>query len=282
MPEQDPIQKVFRDVREHQRIAMLIQKFSTNKGNVQKIALEGLDLSDCRRILDIGCAFGSFTEKLKGRIPPEAIATGVDIIEAYEPLYLDACKRASIHGKFFSAGSPILKSFPDRSFDLALCSYALYFFPDIIPEVARLLGPEGFFTVITHDRRNTGELIDLAKRILETKGLLQQKKLPLEIITDRFSSDNGETLLKPWFEKISIIDFNNTLVFSREDREHLLEYFRFKSPLYLTDTGLDPQAILPVILESLHQASSDRNGMTISKNDRIFICSLPRHGGARV
>jgi SAM-dependent methyltransferase len=281
MSEQLQIEKVFRDVHEHQRVADLIQRFSTNKGNVQKIALEGLELANCRQILDLGCAFGSFTGKLRGRVPPDAIATGIDIIAAYEPLYLEACRKASIQGRFFSTGSPVLKTFPERSFDLALCSYALYFFPEIIQEITRLLRPDGVFAVITHYRRNTGELIDLTKQTLETSGLLQDSQLPLEIITDRFSSDNGESLLKPWFDKISVIDFNNELIFSREDTRYLLEYFRFKSPLYLTDTGLDAEAILPVILQNLQQAASERNGMTISKNDRIFLCSLPRHGGVK-
>jgi SAM-dependent methyltransferase len=281
MSEQLQIEKVFRDVHEHRRIADLIQRFSTNKGNVQKIALEGLELANCRQVLDLGCAFGSFTEKLKGRVSPEATATGIDIIAAYEPLYLEACRRASIQGRFFSTGSPILKTFPEKSFDLVLCSYALYFFPEVIPEVTRLLRPDGFFAVVTHCRRNTGELIDLAKTILEANGLLQAKDLPLQIINNRFSSDNGESLLKPWFSKISVIDFNNVLVFSREDSEYLLAYFRFKSPLYLTDAGFDAEAILPVILENLRQASSERNGMTISKDDRIFICSLPRYGGVK-
>jgi len=279
MSEQLQIEKVFRDVHKHRRVADLIQRFSTNKGNVQKIALEGLDLTDCRQILDLGCAFGSFSEKLKGRVPPDATATGVDIIAANKPLYLAACGRASIRGQFFSTGSPILKTFAEKSFDLALCSYALYFFPDVIPEVARLLRPGGIFAVITHCRRNNGELIDLTKMILETNGLLQEKDLPLEIINNRFSSDNGETLLKPWFSRVVTIDFINTLVFTKEDTEYLLEYFRFKSPLYLTDMGLNVEAILPLILENLERASGERNGMTISKDDLIFICSLPRHGG---
>lgn len=279
MSEQVQIQKVFRDVREHQRIAELILKFSTNKGNVQRIALEGLDLRGCRQILDLGCAFGSFTEKLRGRMPADAAATGVDIIAANKPLYLAACERASIRGRFFSTGSSVLKTFPDRFFDLALCSYALYFFPEAIPVIAGLLRPEGIFAVITHSPRNNGELIDLTKMILEAKGLLPQKELPLEIINRRFSSDNGEALLKPWFRRVEIIDFNNTLVFTKEDAGYLLEYFRFKSPLYLADAGLDLHAILPLILENLEQASCERNGMTISKDDRIFICSLPRQGG---
>ncbi|MFH1081174.1 MAG: hypothetical protein V1766_13100 [Pseudomonadota bacterium] len=62
MSEQIQIQKVFRDVHEHQRVAGLIQRFSTNKGNVQEIALEGLEFRIYRQILDLGCAFGSFTD----------------------------------------------------------------------------------------------------------------------------------------------------------------------------------------------------------------------------
>jgi ubiquinone/menaquinone biosynthesis C-methylase UbiE len=279
MSEQDQIQKVFRDVHEHQRIAELIQKFSTNKGNVQKIALEELDLAECRNILDLGCAFGSFSEKLKGRVAPDATATGVDIIAAYKPLYLAACEQASIRGQFFSTGAPLLKTFPERSFDLALCSYALYFFPEVISEIAHLLRPGGIFVVITHYRRNSGELIDLTKKILKTNGLLREMDLPLEIINNRFSADNGEALLKPWFGRVEIIDFTNTLVFTKQDTGFLLEYFRFKSPLYLTDAGLDAEAVLPLILENLSRSASEREGMTISKDDRIFICSLPRHGG---
>lgn len=279
MSEQAPIQQVFRQVHEHQRIAELIQKFSTNKGNVQKIALEGIDLRNCRQILDLGCAFGSFTEKLRGRVAAEATATGVDIIAANKPLYLAACGRASIRGRFFAAGSSVLKTFPESSFDLALCSYALYFFPDAIPEVARLLRPDGIFAVITHDRRNNGELIHMTKMILEQNGLLQHKDLPLEIINNRFSSDNGEALLTPWFGRVEIMDFTNTLVFTKEDTRYLLEYFRFKSPLYLADAGFDAQAVLPLILENLARASCALNGMTISKSDRIFICALPRPGG---
>jgi SAM-dependent methyltransferase len=281
MSEQLQIEKVFRDVHEHQRIAGLIQRFSTNSGNVQKIALEGLNLSNCRQILDLGCAFGSFSEKLQGRVAPDATATGVDIIAAYESLYLAACGRAAIRGKFFSTGSPILETFPDRSFDLALCSYALYFFPEAIPEVARLLRPDGVFAVITHYRRNTGELIDLTKQILAARGLLEGSRLPLEIITDRFSSENGEALLKPWFGKIRVVNFNNALVFAREDAERLLEYFRFKSPLYLMDTGIEPDVILPVILDQLQEGVCNSSGMVVSKDDRIFICSAPRHEGIK-
>ena len=276
MSEQAQIHKVFDDVQAHLRIADLIQRFSTNKHDVRRTSLEGLDLKECRQILDLGCAFGSFTDKLKGRVSLEAVATGVDVIGGYEPLFLAACRRAGIHGRFFSTGTSILKSFADRSFDLILCSYALYFFPEMIPEISRLLRRKGTFVAITHHRQNAGEMIELIKGILDTMGLFHERDLPLESITGRFSAENGDALLRPWFGKIHVIDFPNRLVFSKQDIEYFLDYYRFKSPLYFTDTGLDMEAIVPVVSEQIRRAASERQGITISKDDCIFICALPR------
>jgi len=222
MSEQAQIHKVFDNVQAHLRIADLIQRFSTNKHDVHRTALEGMDLMECRQILDLGCAFGSFTDKLKGRVSHEAVATGVDVIGTYEPLFLAACRRAGIHGRFFPTGTSILKTFADRSFDLILCSYALYFFPEVIPEIARILHKKGAFVAITHHRQNAGEMIELIKRILDTMGLSHERDLPLEHIIGRFSSENGEALLQPWFGRIKVIDFPNKLVFPKQDIEYFL------------------------------------------------------------
>jgi len=276
MSEQAQIHKVFDDVQAHLRIADLIQRLSTNKHDVRRTSLEGLDLKDCRQILDLGCAFGSFTDKLKGRVSPDAVATGVDVIGGYEPLFLAACRRAGIRGRFFPTGTSILETFADRSFDLILCSYALYFFPEAIPEIARLLHPKGTFVAITHQRQNAVEMIGLVKRVLDAMGLFHERDLPLENITGRFSSENGEALLQPWFGRIDVIDFPNKLVFSKQDIEHFLDYYRFKSPLYFTDTGLDMEAVIPAVSEQIRRAASERNGITVSKDDCIFICALPK------
>lgn len=276
MSEQAQIHRVFDDVQAHLRIADLILRFSTNKHDVRRTSLEGLDLKDCRQILDLGCAFGSFTDKLEDRVSPDAVATGVDVIRGYEPLFLAACRWAGIRGRFFSAGTSILETFADRTFDLILCSYALYFFPEAIPEIARLLHPKGTFVAITHHRQNAVEMIGLVKRVLDAMGLFHERDLPLENITGRFSSENGEALLAPWFGRIDVIDFPNKLVFSKQDIEPFLDYCRFKSPLYFTDTGLDMEAVIPAVSEQIRRAVSERNGITVSKDDRIFICALPK------
>ncbi len=278
MPERVRIQKVFNDIHAHRHIADLIRRFSSNQRDVRQVALEGLDLRGCRRILDLGCAFGSFAESLRGRVHPAATITGVDVIEAYEPLFCEACRQAGIRGLFLPGGTSVLQTFADRSFHLILCSYALYFFPEVIPDISRLLSRKGIFIAITHHRRNAGELIDLTKNILAAKGLFRKRELPFEAIIGRFAAENGEALLKPWFQRIKTIDYPNTLAFPNADARYLLEYFRFKSPLYFTGVETDAEALLPLVLGDLERVFAERNGLTISKDDRIFICTLPRQG----
>ncbi len=58
----------------------------------------------------------------------------------------------------------------------------------------------------------------------------------------------------------------------------MTDYFRFKSPLYFTDTGLDIEALIPTVLQRLTRDAQRQNGMSITKDDCIFICTLPRQG----
>jgi len=81
------IRKVFRDVQRHLAIAQLIRRFSTNKEDIRKTALNHVDLSNCHNVLELGCAFGAFTEALKDRLHSDATITGIDIIPEYKPFF---------------------------------------------------------------------------------------------------------------------------------------------------------------------------------------------------
>lgn len=81
------ILQVFKKVQEHRRIERLIRQFSTNKDDIRITALNQVDLTDCQNVLELGCAFGSFTEALKDRLHPEAKITGLDIVPEYKPFF---------------------------------------------------------------------------------------------------------------------------------------------------------------------------------------------------
>jgi ubiquinone/menaquinone biosynthesis C-methylase UbiE len=270
------IRQVFRNVQKHQRTEQLIRKFSSNKDDIRITALNQVDLTHCQNVLELGCAFGSFTEALKDRLHLEAKITGLDIVPEYEPFFLEACKRAGYSGNFSSTGIKPIKKYPAGTFDLVICSFALYFFIEIIPEIARVLRKNGIFITITHSRRNMQELIALTKTILEKNKLLSgNESLPIEIILRQFSSENGAALLSPHFRRIQQIDFNNSLIFKEQETEFFLEYYQFKRPFFLTGTNTLKNDIFNQLRLELQNMTMNSKIIKMCKDDRIFICSEP-------
>ena len=270
------IRKVFRDVQKHLAIAQLIRRFSTNKDDIRKTALKQVDLSNCKSILELGCAFGAFTEALKDKLHPEAKITGIDIISEYKPFFLEACKRAGYSGYFFSSGIDKIKKFPAGSFDLVICSYALYFFADMIPEIARVLKKDGLFITITHSQADMREIVSIVKNILQQNNSINDKQsLPIEIIFDQFSAENGEKLLHSFFGRILAIDFKKALVFQPQEIDHFLDYFQFKKSFFLSGTDAHNKTIINQLMRELQDSAMKNNLVTMCKDDKIFICSHP-------
>jgi ubiquinone/menaquinone biosynthesis C-methylase UbiE len=307
------IRKVFRNVQKHRLIEQLIRQFSTNKEDIRKNALLPADISSCQNILELGCAFGSFTESLKGRLHPEARINGWDIVPEYKPFFLEACKRAGYEGTFSSSGVNKIKKYPAHSFDLVICSFALYFFADMIPEIARVLKKDGKFITITHCQSNMRELIAITRSILEqnhgyepqsklrgiipsatrdcspyqsrraahtvlefhNKLLAENEPLPIEVIIRQFSAENGRELLNKNFGQIISIDFKNTLIFQPHEINFFIEYFHFKSPFFLIGTKTDSNIITTQLVHKLQGIAAKEKVINMCKDDRIFICSDP-------
>lgn len=264
---------IFTDISSHKLASELIRKHSSNSRDIREVALNGLDLTRCRNILDIGCGFGFFTEALKGRVHPLATVTGLDLIPGNEKPFLETCGRSGLKGFFSAQGTAPLRTFRGRSFDLILCSYALYFFPGAIPEISRALAESGRFIAVTHSLKNMSELICAVKDVLREKSLFNERELPIEAIISRFSAENGGELLAPWFQEIKRIEYGNTLIFAVEEISSLMEYFRFKGPFFLFETSLNKDMVAD-LLKALLQSRIDRD-FTVSKDDAIFICSGP-------
>jgi ubiquinone/menaquinone biosynthesis C-methylase UbiE len=271
------IRQVFRDVQKHRQIEQLIRRFSSNRDDIRLTALNKVDLSECRNVLELGSAFGAFTEALKGRLHPAARITGLDIIPEYGPFFLDACSRAGYSGRFSSVGVRQIKRKRTAHFDLVVCSFALYFFADIIPEIARVLTKDGIFITITHSHCNMQELIAVTKTILLKNGLLAKRELlPVEIILSHFSAENGKRLLAPYFQLVRQIKFKNTLIFQPDDIRFLLEYYQFKEPFFLTGTHTGKKDIVDDLLAELKKLAAKDGTVTMCKDDGIFICSQSR------
>lgn len=273
------IAKVFVDVEAHRYAADIIKRHSSNKRDIRDMALTGLDLRSCRRILDVGCGFGFFTEGIRGKVHPDAMATGIDQIGNYRSHFLDACRQAGIRGRFYPSGASLVRSLPPGSFDLVLCSYALYFFPHIIPFLSRVLREGGILIAITHKEENMRELIGAVKDILPRMKAKRNSRLPVEKLIARFSSENGGDLLSPWFGRVAVKDYKNSLVFHTGNISEAVEYFRFKSPSFLAGTTYETEPTAALLAAHLRHAVTAEKRFIMTKDDRIFICSDPLGGG---
>lgn len=268
--------RVYGNIPRHQHIADLIRKRSTNKCDIRDVALETINFKSISSILDLGCGFGFFTEALAGKISPRTIITGVDLIPGHEPLFLQACNQAGVQGHFIPGHASLIADFEDRSYDLVLCSYALYFFPETVPHIARILKPRGLFVTITHDSRNMGDLFECIKKIMDRHYARKKFLLPVEKIIRQFSAENGAAVLGSCFGQVDIVDYPNTLVYPLDDLHEIIDYFHFKSPFFLTGTQIEQNDIVDHLPELLQHHSPNKNDVVISKNDRIFICSDPK------
>jgi ubiquinone/menaquinone biosynthesis C-methylase UbiE len=270
------IRKVYRDVQRHLAIAQLIRRFSTNKADIRKTALKQADLSNCKNVLELGCAFGAFTEALKEKLHPEAKITGIDIIPEYKPFFLEACRHAGYSGHFSSSGIDKIKKYPTDYFDLIICSYALYFFPNMIPEISHILNKDGLFITITHSQADMWEIVGIVKKILKQNNSFNDKQsLPIELIFEQFSAENGETLLRPFFDRILAIDFKNRLVFRPQEIGSFIDYFQFKKSFFLSGTDDHNKTIINHLMRELQHIAMKKNLVTMCKDDKIFICSHP-------
>ena len=259
----------FADVVINNTVADIINIHSKNKQDIRDIILNLVNIQSVNTILDLGCGTGFFTKALKGRVHPNAHLTGIDYCVDNKIDFLKNCKTACFKGRFINSNLPELNSIINEKFDLILCSYALYFFPEIIPQISKMLKNNGIFIATTHTKQHLNELTLLIKRKLKKNNIATEQNLPYERLLMKFSDNNGYQLLSPWFKKIEMIYYKNSLVFNQKEFPDFIRYFRHKSPFFIQNNkGLHDK-----IINCLEKDIKTMKSFETNKDDVIFICS---------
>jgi SAM-dependent methyltransferase len=257
----------FESPSRHAAIAEIIQRRSTNQADVREVALDGLDLSKATNVLDLGCGFGFMSEALVRRFGRDARIIGVDACATNEQPYLERVAGACPAGSFVCQRIDTRLDWPDDSFDLIVASYSLYFFPEVIADVARVLTPRGLFIALTHAEQSCRGLLCAVGGVE-----IGSPQLP---VSRNFSAENGSDLLTPWFDEVERVEYRNSLVFEAAEQDDLRTYLRFKLP-FLSPAS-EPGSELPEPLWQAVQTSLARQGrVVLPKNDAVFRCRKPR------
>lgn len=264
---------IFQDASSHQLVAGIIREHLTNKKDIREEALNGLDLSKVRKVLDLGCGFGFFTEGLKQKALDNAEVTGIDRCEDYADYFLKAAAEAGLKGSFEPSGIKAIRNLRPLEYDLVLCSYALYFFPEFIPDIARVLKDDGQLIIITHSCPHMKEFTSLVKEVLNAEGVDHDKLLPYESLINNFCDHNGHDLLSPYFGRIFRKEYRSEIIFNVDDFVKFREYFRFKYPFFLPSSREDEDNLTWKILEKVGEVLDRQGSLHITKDDTIFVCS---------
>lgn len=269
--------EVFNDTDSHIKVAKIICDHLVNFQDIRSIALEKVNFENVHNILDLGCGFGYFTKGLKDKVHPDTNITGVDCHLKYKQLYLESCLEAGLNGNFISNGISAITAIKPKSVDLILCSYALYFFPDYIEQISRIIKDDGTFVVITHSQPHMKEFTKYVKEILLNEGIECNDPLPYESLIDGFSNENGEELLSSNFIEIDNINYIGRLLFNYNDIESFRDYFRFKRSFFIPCKETDIDDMSAIILEKMKNDLKRLKKFEISKNDIIYICKGTRN-----
>ncbi|NQU33454.1 MAG: class I SAM-dependent methyltransferase [Bacteroidetes bacterium] len=271
-----PLANIFTNTKLHQAVADIILKHSTNKVGIMDTALKGLSFDNVETALDVGCGFGLFTRSMKGILKSGTSMLGIDRCNGNRLAYLESCKTADLNGSFDNSGVDILKSIAPNTFDLVLCSFALYFFTDYIPQISRVLKPTGTFLVITHSSNHLCELFSFFKKAYKKFGFEIPTCLPYEKLINNFNDNNGTRLLDPYFSTIQKKYYHSSLIFDKKDFNDLEKYFQFKQPFYLPGNMDEKNFIFNKIIDGLRQDLTSSKTFNVTKDDIIFRCRKPK------
>ena len=272
----DEIKETYEQVHDQLYVRYIIKNYSTNKKDIRDCALQGLDLSYVKKVLDIGCGYGFFIEKLKGLLKDDAIIIGVDVVENNREPFLHSAGSINYKGEFIASRADIIKRMPQSSFDFIISSYSLYFFPHLIPEISRVLAPGGIFLALTHSQNSLKELLSLVTDCMNKIGIADIIEPTLNKLFMAFSIEAGSILLKEYFQKIEKIEYKNAMLFPAQDIGDCFAYMINKKKLLYKDIlGIMPERIdelMKCMETSIFDYSKMHGMMIITKDDGIFRC----------
>lgn len=268
--------ETYRDVYDLLVTRHIIRHHSSNGDDIRTLALEGLDLSGCQTVLELGCGYGFFVEALQFRLHPGAEISGIDLVESNREPFLHSVHAAGYRGKFIHGYASTISSFPQSSVDMIVASYSLYFFPEVLDAVYRALKPEGLFLAITHSSHTLEEATRFLPLCLKEAGITQPGDLLINRLFRAFSSENGLDLLAKYFPHVEKLNYDNHLQFDSETVDDCIYYLAKKKHLiYKEIIDSFPHQLLKIeacLAQRIYRHVQEKGVITLNKNDAIFRC----------
>ncbi len=272
----EEIQRAYEKVHDLMITRHIIKTYSTNESDIRDIALQNIDLTGVKRVLELGCGYGFFVEKLKGMLHKDAIIFGIDLVEKNREPFLNSVQACGYRAEFIRENARIISTMKDTTFDLIISSYSLYFFPDLIKEIAGILDTNGTFIVLTHSKNSLKEALEIMPQCLQETGHSAPREIHMQKLFMAFSAEDGGKTLKSYFNDVEKITYPNELVFSMEHIDDCIYYLvKKRSLIYKEIMDTDPEMVVNLescLAQRLYNAAQKKGKIVLNKNDAVFRC----------
>ena len=163
--------------------------------DARELAFQAVREAAPRRILEVGCGWGEFAERLQAELAADVVA--VDLSQRMVEL-------ARERGVDAHVGDVQDLPFEDTSFDVAVANWMLYHVPDLergLSELSRVLRPGGRLVAATNSLDHLSELWTLVGRDRHWE-------------QERFFSENAEGPLRQHFASVERRDVIGSVTFA--------------------------------------------------------------------
>ena len=279
----EDIRNTYEPIEDHRHTKHIITEHARNPNDIRDLALYGLNLGFARHVLDLGCGYGFFTEKLSGRLHEGAYIEGLDVIDRNnKEAFVDTIGAIGYQGEFRQCSADLIQDMEGEGYDLIVASYSLYFFPHLVPDIARILAPEGIFIVVTHSRFSLQEITRYIPQCMRMIGLVPPDDIAINRLLSAFSLENGAAMLNPYFALVERILYENDLLFPFDQVVDCIDYLDKKKHLILKDVADKYPQRLEDMLSCFNQAVFEHarlhGEVIITKDEAVFRCFNPRKG----
>ena len=191
-------------------------------------------------------------------------------------LFCIQLRQYSIKENLLPGNADIIREMPNDSFDLIITSYSLYFFPHLIPDIARILLLTVFLLPLLTVRILLVKPFDLLDPAWKNVGILEQGRNGYQqVIFCIFAGRMERTQLEKYFKRVEQVNYKNSMIFNDENINDCIFYIQKKKNLiYKEVMELMPDKIW-MILSNVWKAQlltiQNKHGtLILNKDDGSF------------
>lgn len=238
----------------------LHQKYSTNPQGWFPWIYEHCHIRENMRILEVGCGNGALWTENMDKLPK---ALSVVLSDISEGMIRDVRRTIGTSDTRFTYETFNCHQIPyaDNQFDLLIANHVLFYCENIAQvcqEIHRVLKEDGVFICSTYGTRHMKEISQLVQ------SFDSRIQLAADNLYDRFGLENGMEILTPYFPKIQLERYEDSIQLNRP--EPLIEYI-------LSCHGNQNQYLLNRYKDfKTFVEKKTRYGFSITKDAGIFIC----------